>query len=72
MRRTFAIDVLSCAEAGPSPAVGGNPPPNNTRKILDCLGLPSRAPPVAAAAPETEDDPLGTGFTFSVPDCDCE
>jgi len=32
------------------------------RAILDCLGLPSRAPPVAAADPEGEDDPLGTAF----------
>jgi hypothetical protein len=27
-------------------------PPEAIRKILDCLGLPSRAPPVAEAAPE--------------------
>jgi len=31
--------------------------PNAIQKILDCLGLPSRAPPIAAAA-GTSSDPL--------------
>jgi hypothetical protein len=30
-------------------------PPDATRKILDCLGLPSRAPPIAPAASELAD-----------------
>jgi hypothetical protein len=29
-------------------------PPNATRKILECLGLPSRAPPTAAPRPEAD------------------
>jgi hypothetical protein len=28
------------------------------RKILDCLGLPSRAPPIARALPDREIDEL--------------
>jgi hypothetical protein len=38
------------------------------RATLDCLGLPSPTPPVAAAAAEREDAPIGTGFGFSDPD----
>ena len=40
------------------------------RAILDCLGLPSRAPPVAAADPEREDEPIGQGFGSSGPGCE--
>ena len=32
-------------------------PPQATRAILDCLGLPTRAPPIAAAAPGIEAPP---------------
>ena len=31
-------------------------PPEAVRRILDCLGLPSRAPPVAEAAAEEQAD----------------
>jgi hypothetical protein len=47
----FAVDVLEC------PACGGRMrilaaihPPEAIRKILDCLGLPSRPPLTASAA----------------------
>ena len=57
MRRVFAIDVLEC------PACGGRMrvlcaihPPEAIRKILDCLGLPSRPPPIASAALEDDAD----------------
>jgi len=60
MRRVFSIDVLAC------PCCGGRmriiaaiqPPPEAIRKILDCLGLPSRPPPIARALPEREIDRL--------------
>jgi hypothetical protein len=32
-------------------------PPEATREILDCLGLPSRAPLIARAVPEDADEP---------------
>jgi len=44
--------------------------PQAIRAILDCLGLPSRAPPVAVAAPGREDDPIGAGLAFPDPDCE--
>jgi len=31
--------------------------PEAIREILDCLGLPSRAPPIARAVPEDADEP---------------
>jgi hypothetical protein len=59
MRRVFAIDVLEC------PACGGRMrilcaihPPDAIRKILDCLGLPSRPPPISSAALEDDADEL--------------
>jgi len=30
-------------------------PPDVTQAILDCLGLPSRAPPTAPAVPDAEE-----------------
>jgi len=39
-------------------------------EAIRAIGLPSRAPPVAAAAPEREDAPIGTGFGSSDPDCE--
>jgi hypothetical protein len=33
-------------------------PPEAIRKILDCLGLPSRTPPIARALPERKIDEL--------------
>jgi hypothetical protein len=55
LRRVFAVDVLEC------PSCGGRmrllaaiQPPDATEAILDCLGLPSRAPPTAPAVPDAE------------------
>ena len=31
------------------------PPPFTTRAFLDCLGLPSRAPPIAPPRPDAAD-----------------
>jgi hypothetical protein len=52
---SFAIDVLQCDRCG-----GGGVmrlmtaihSPEATRKALDCLGLPSRAPPMSPAVRE--------------------
>ena len=55
LRRVFAVDVLEC------PRCGGRmrllaviQPPDVAQAILDCLDLSSRAPPTAAAAPDSE------------------
>ena len=50
MRRVFAIDVLQCDRCGGAMRIlAAIHPPETTRKILDCLGLPNRAPPLAPA-----------------------
>jgi hypothetical protein len=56
LRRVFAVDVLDC------PRCGGRMrlptaihPPDVTQAILDCLELPSRAPPAAPAVPDPEE-----------------
>ncbi len=52
MRRVFAVDVLECPRcSGPMRILAAIHPPTATRDILECLGLPSRAPPVAPAPP---------------------
>jgi len=51
MRRIFKIDVLECPRChGRLRILAAIHPPEATRKILDCLGLPSRPPPLAPAA----------------------
>jgi hypothetical protein len=53
MRRVFAVDVLECPRcSGRMRILAAIHPPEAIRAILDCLGLPSRAPPQAAAAEE--------------------
>ena len=52
MRRVFAIDVLECpACGGRMRVIAAIEDPRAIRAILDCLGLPARAPPPAAARP---------------------
>ena len=59
MRRVFAIDVLECsASGGRMRILCAIHPPEAIRKILDCLGLPSRPPPIASAALEDDADEL--------------
>ena len=51
MRRVFAIGVLECLLCGDTMRIlAAIQSPEPIRKILDCLGLPSRAPPIAPAA----------------------
>jgi hypothetical protein len=51
MKRVWALDVLECPRClSRMRILTAIHPPDTTRKILECLGLPSRAPPVAPAA----------------------
>src|SRR5436309_6983823 len=55
MRRVWGIDVLECPRCkGRMRILCAIHPPEAIRKILDCLGLPSRPPPLAPAAPEED------------------
>jgi len=55
MRRVFALDVLECPRCGgPMRILAHIHPPDAIRAILECLKLPSRAPPIASAAPEPD------------------
>jgi hypothetical protein len=57
LRRVFAVDVLECPRCGgPMRLLAAIQPPDVTQAILDCLDLPSRAPPTAAALPEPDDE----------------
>lgn len=50
MMRVFAIDVLECGRCGGRLRIlSAIHPPETTTKILSCLGLPSRAPPLTPA-----------------------
>jgi hypothetical protein len=54
MARVFEIDVLECPQCkGRLRILAAIHPPENTRKILECLNLPTRAPPLKAAAFES-------------------
>lgn len=51
MKRVWSIDVLQCPRClGRMRIVAAIHDPDATRKILECLGLPSRAPPLAPTA----------------------
>jgi len=50
MRRVFEFDVLACACGGRLRMLSAIHPPEATQKILECLGLPSRPPPIATAS----------------------
>jgi hypothetical protein len=50
MKRVFLLDVLQCERCGGRMKIlAAIHPPDATAKILECLGLPSRAPPLAPA-----------------------
>jgi hypothetical protein len=56
MRRVFAIDVLECPRCGARMRIlAAIHSPKATRAILECLELPSRAPPVAPALSEEDE-----------------
>ncbi len=57
MRRIFEVDVLECPECGSAMRIlAAIHPPEATRAILECLGRPSRAPPISPAVSETSVD----------------
>ena len=59
MMRVFRLDVLACECCGGRlRIIAAIHPPDTTRKILDCLGLPNRAPPLSPAVLE----PSSYGF----------
>ena len=54
MTRVFQVDVLECPQCkGRLRILAVIHPPDNTRKILECLQLPTRAPPTQAAASDS-------------------
>jgi hypothetical protein len=56
LKRVFSADVLACDRCGGRMRIlAAIHPPEAIRKILDCLGLPSRAPPIADALPDHPD-----------------
>ena len=57
MMRVFELDVLSCPRCGGRMKIlCAINEPTAIQKILACLGLPSRAPPVAPAKPDVVDE----------------
>jgi hypothetical protein len=60
LRRVFAVDALQCECGGRMRILAAIDQPEVARAILDCLGLSSRAPPLAPAlSPEPTDLELG-------------
>jgi len=58
VRRVFAVDVTVCPRcAGPLRIIAAIRSPAAVRAILECLGLPARAPPVGQADPSVFQDP---------------
>ena len=56
-RRSFLVDVLECPEChGQMRILAAIHSHEAIRAILECLDLPSRAPPIAPAAPEADND----------------
>jgi hypothetical protein len=57
MKRVFELDVLNCPRCGARMRVlCAINSPSAIQKILVCLGLPSRAPPIARAKPDVEEE----------------
>ncbi len=58
MKRVFLVDVLQCEHCGGRMKIlAAIRPPTATEKILECLGLPSRAPPLARASSDYDCQP---------------
>jgi hypothetical protein len=56
MARVFELDVLECSHCKGRLRILAAIHPPATRKILDCLGLPTRGPPLHSAIPESVPD----------------
>ncbi len=62
LQRVFAVDALACPRCGGwLRLLAAIESPEAIRAILDCMGLPSRAPPLAPAEPEAAAPELGFG-----------
>ncbi len=56
LQRVFGVDALCCPRCGARMRVlSAITDPDVARRILDCLRMPSRAPPLAAARPRAEE-----------------
>ena len=56
LQRVFKIDALRCPRCGSTMRlIAAIEDPRVARKILECLMLPARAPPLASAAADTPD-----------------
>jgi hypothetical protein len=66
LRRVFAIDAFQCECGGRMRILAAIDQPEVARAILDCLGLSSRAPPLAPASPPEPTD-LELGFEEPCP-----
>lgn len=56
MTRVFEFDVLACPRCGAKMRIlAAIDAPDAIRKILSCLGLPARAPPVTPALPDSDE-----------------
>jgi hypothetical protein len=54
LQRVFEIDALRCPRCGSTlRLIAAIEDPAVARKILECLGLPARAPPLETAAADT-------------------
>jgi hypothetical protein len=55
MERVFEVDVLSCSRCGGRMRIlAAIDSPDAIHKILTCLGLPTRAPPIAAGVSDPD------------------
>ena len=62
LARVFAVDALNCPRCGATMRILATiHAPESVRKILDCVGLASRPPPIAP--PEARFDPEEHGWT---------
>ena len=60
LQRVFAIDALRCPRCGSTlRLIAAIEDPAVARAILECLGLPARAPPTAGVGPELLDPTPG-------------
>ncbi len=62
LQRVFEVDALQCPRCGSTlRLIAVIEDPMVARRILECLKLPARAPPLAPAAADAPDLELGLG-----------
>jgi hypothetical protein len=66
LQRIFAIDALRCPRCGSTlRLIAAIEDPAIARRILECIGLPARAPPISPAA--SNDGAYGDGSQAEEP-----